>query len=338
MLGPRMKAIEITQFGAASVLALCQRPLPTPVEGEILIKVAASGVNRPDVLQRKGLYPVPAGISDIPGLEIAGTIEAGDEQLLQDHGLALGQAVCALLAGGGYAQYCTAPVAQCLPVPAGLSMVQAASLPETFFTVYSNVVQRGQLAAGETILIHGGSSGIGVTAIQIAKALGARVITTVGNDDKAAACLALGADFAINYNTYDFLEETKRLTRSKGVDVVLCMLAGSYLPRNLAALAEDGRLVVIATQGGGMGELDMGALMRRRLTVTGSTLRPRPVAFKAAIARALKQDVWPLLENGRIKPVIHTVLNANTVGSGSKAHALMESSSHVGKIVLQWSL
>jgi NADPH:quinone reductase len=331
-----MKAIEITQFGAPQVLALCERPMPILAAGELLIKVAASGINRPDVLQRKGLYPVPAGVSDIPGLEVAGTIEAGDAATLAEYGFSLGQSVCALVAGGGYAQYCVAPAAQCLPVPAGLSMVQAASLPETFFTVYSNVVMRGGLAAGETILIHGGSSGIGVTAIQLAKALGATVITTVGSDDKAAACLALGADFVINYKTHDFLEETKRITSNQGVNVLLCMVAGSYLPRNIAALADDGRLVVIATQGGNMGELDIGALMRRRLTVTGSTLRPRPIAFKATIAQALKRVVWPLIESGRIKPVIHTVLDANQADSGAQAHALMESSAHVGKIVLQW--
>ncbi len=331
-----MKAIEITQFGAPQVLALCERPMPTPAAGELLIKVAASGINRPDVLQRKGLYPVPAGVSDIPGLEVGGTIEAGDAATLAEYGFALGQSVCALVAGGGYAQYCVAPAAQCLPLPAGLSMVQAASLPETFFTVYSNVVMRGRLAAGETILIHGGSSGIGVTAIQLAKALGATVITTVGSDDKAAACLALGADFVINYKTHDFLEETKRITSNQGVNVLLCMVAGSYLPRNIAALADDGRLVVIATQGGNLGELDIGTLMRRRLTVTGSTLRPRPIAFKATIAQALKRVVWPLIESGRIKPVIHTVLDAKQASSGAQAHALMESSAHVGKIVLQW--
>jgi NADPH:quinone reductase len=331
-----MKAIEITQFGAPQVLALCERPMPTPAAGEVLIQVAASGINRPDVLQRKGLYPVPPGTSDIPGLEIAGTIVAGDATTLAEHGLSMGLAVCALVAGGGYAQFCTAPAAQCLPIPKGLSMVQAASLPETFFTVYSNVVTRGRLVAGETMLIHGGSSGIGVTAIQLAKALGAHVITTVGNDDKAAACLALGADHVINYKTQDFLEEAQRITHNKGVDVLLCMVAGSYLPRNIAALADDGRLVVIATQGGNLGELDIGALMRRRLTVTGSTLRPRPIAFKATIAQALKRVVWPLLESGRIKPVIHTVLDAKQASSGAQAHALMESSAHVGKIVLQW--
>jgi NADPH:quinone reductase len=331
-----MNAIEITQYGAPEVLALCQRPMPTAAAGEVLIKVAASGVNRPDVLQRKGFYPVPPGASDLPGLEVAGTIEAGDAAMLAQYGLQLGQAVCALVAGGGYAQYCTAPAAQCLPVPAGLSMVEAASLPETFFTVYSNVVTRGGLQAGETILIHGGSSGIGVTAIQIAKALGATVITTVGSTDKMAACLALGADHVINYKIQDFLNEVKIFTQGKGADVVLCMVAGSYLERNVHALADDGRLVIIATQGGNAGELDLMQLMRRRLTVTGSTLRPRPIAFKAAVAQDLKRVIWPLLESGRIKPVIHTVLPANEAGSGAAAHTLMESSTHVGKIVLQW--
>jgi NADPH:quinone reductase len=332
-----MKAIEITQFGPPQGLSLCERPMPEPAASEVLIKVAASGVNRPDVLQRKGMYPVPAGASDIPGLEVAGTIVTGDASTLNQYGLSLGQSVCALVAGGGYAQYCTAPAPQCLPVPKGLSMVQAASLPETFFTVYSNVVTRGGLLAGETLLIHGGSSGIGVTAIQLAKALGATVIVTVGSDDKAAACIALGADFAINYKTQDFFEQSKRITHGRGVDVLLCMVAGAYLPRNIAALADDGRLVIIATQGGNLGELDIGALMRRRLTVTGSTLRPRPVAFKAAIAQDLKRVVWPLIESANIKPVIHTVLDANQAGSGAQAHTLMESSAHVGKIVLQWT-
>jgi NADPH2:quinone reductase len=316
-----MKAIEISQFGAAHMLTLCERPVPTPAAGEVLIKVAASGINRPDVLQRKGLYPVPAGVSDIPGLEIAGTIESGDATLLAAHGFTMGQPVCALVAGGGYAQYCTAPIQQCLPVPSGLSMVEAASLPETFFTVYSNVVTRGRLVAGETILI---------------QALGASVIATVGTDEKASACLALGADNVINYKTHDFLEETKRLTDGRGVDVLLCMVAGTYLPRNISALADDGRLVVIATQGGNLGELDIGALMRRRLTITGSTLRPRPIAFKATIAQDLKRVVWPLIESGLVKPVIHTVLDANLQGGGAAAHTLMESSAHVGKIVLQW--
>ncbi len=331
-----MNAIEITQYGTPDVLALCQRPMPTAAAGEVLIKVAASGVNRPDVLQRKGFYPVPPGASDLPGLEVAGTIEAGDADTLAHYELQLGQSVCALVAGGGYAQYCTAPAAQCLPVPAGLSMVEAASLPETFFTVYSNVVMRGGLQEGETILIHGGSSGIGVTAIQIAKALGATVITTVGNADKMAACSALGADHVINYKIQDFLNEVKIFTQGKGADVVLCMVAGSYLERNVHALADDGRLVIIATQGGNAGELDLMQLMRRRLTVTGSTLRPRPVAFKAAVAQSLKRVIWPLLESGCIKPVIHTVLSANEAGSGAAAHSLMESSAHVGKIMLQW--
>ncbi len=331
-----MKAIEISQFGAPDVLQLCERPMPTPADGELLIKVAASGINRPDVLQRKGLYPVPAGASDLPGLEVAGTVVAGDAALLAEFGFSLGDAVCALVAGGGYAEYCCAPAAQCLPVPLGLTMVQAASLPETFFTVFSNMVTRGGLKSGESVLIHGGSSGIGVTAIQLAKALGATVFTTVGNDDKAAACLALGADHAINYKTQDFAEQVKNLTAGQGVNVVLCMVAGDYLPRNVQALADEGRLVIIATQGGAKGELDMGALMRRRITVTGSTLRPRPIAFKASIARDLKQHVWPLLASGKIKPVIHTVLDANLPSSGAQAHTLMESSAHVGKIVLAW--
>lgn len=332
-----MKAIQISQYGAPDVLQLCERPMPTPLAGELLIQVAASGINRPDVLQRKGMYPVPPGASDLPGLEVAGTIVGGDAALLADFGFTMGDAVCALVAGGGYAQFCCAPAAQCLPVPKGLNMVQAASLPETFFTVFSNMMTRGGLKAGEKVLIHGGSSGIGVTAIQMAKAWGAVVLTTVGTDAKAKACLALGADAAINYTRHDFVEQVKTLTAGQGVDVVLCMVAGDYLPRNLQVLADDGRLVIIATQGGAKGELDIGALMRRRLTVTGSTLRPRPMAFKAGIARDLRQHVWPLLESGAIKPVIHTVLDAHLADSGAQAHALMESSTHVGKIMLSWS-
>ena len=331
-----MKAIQISQYGAPEVLQLCDRPMPAPAAGELLIQVAASGINRPDVLQRKGLYPVPPGASDLPGLEVAGTVLAGDAATLAAFGFAIGDAVCALVAGGGYAQYCCAPAAQCLPVPQGMSMVQAASLPETFFTVYSNMVTRGGLKSGESVLIHGGSSGIGVTAIQMAKALGATVLTTVGTDEKALACLALGADIAMNYKTQDFVEQVKLATHGQGVNVVLCMVAGDYLPRNVQALADDGRLVVIATQGGAKGELDLGALMRRRITVSGSTLRPRSIAFKAEVAKDLRQHIWPLLENGAIKPVIHTVLDANHAASGAQAHALMESSVHVGKIVLSW--
>lgn len=328
-----MQAVEITSFGGPEVLRLGERPQPVAGAGEVLIRVAASGINRPDVLQRTGNYPVPAGASDIPGLEVAGEIIAGDVAAMAAAGLALGDRVCALVAGGGYAQLCVAPVGQCLPVPAGLSDVQAASLPETFFTVWSNVFDRGRLQAGETLLVQGGSSGIGVTAIQMAKAMGAKVLVTVGSDDKCAACIALGADHAINYRTADFAQEAKRLTDGRGVDVILDMVAGAYVSREIDCLAEDGRLVIIAVQGGIKSEINAGLVLRRRLTVTGSTLRPRPLAFKAAIAQALRATIWPLLERGTIKPVIHRVFPA---AEAAQAHTLMESNQHVGKIVLTW--
>lgn len=328
-----MKAIEISSFGAPSVLRLGERPVPVAGPGELLIRVAASGINRPDVLQRTGNYPVPPGASDIPGLEVAGIIESGDADAMAAAGLRVGDRVCALVAGGGYAQLCVAPVGQCLPSPANLTDVEAASLPETFFTVWSNVFDRARLQPGETLLIQGGSSGIGVTAIQMAKALGAKVLVTAGSDDKCAACVALGADHAINYRTHDFVEESKRLTGGAGVDVILDMVAGSYVARELECLAEDGRLVIIAVQGGIKSEINAGMVLRRRLTVTGSTLRPRPVAFKAAIARSLREKVWPLIANGSIRPVIHSTFAA---ADAAQAHALMESNQHVGKIVLTW--
>jgi NADPH2:quinone reductase len=301
-----MKAIEITSYGAPEVLRVAERADPVAGAGELLIRVAASGVNRPDVLQRKGHYPVPPGASDLPGLEVAGEIVAGDAAALAEAGFKIGDRVCALIAGGGYAELCVAPVAQCLPVPKGWSDTEAASLPETFFTVWSNVFERGRLQKGETLLIQGGSSGIGVTAIQIAKALGATVIVTAGSDDKCEACKKLGADHAINYRTSDFVEEAKKLTGGKGVDVILDMVAGDYVAREIECLAEDGRLVIIAVQGGVKSEINAGLVLRRRLTITGSTLRPRPVAFKGAIAKALREKVWPLLESGAIKPVIHS--------------------------------
>ena len=328
-----MKAIEITAFGAPDVLRVGERPAPVAGTGELLIRVAASGVNRPDVLQRTGNYPVPPGASDVPGLEVAGVIESGDAAAMAQAGLRVGERVCALVAGGGYAELCVAPVGQCLPVPKGLSDVEAASLPETFFTVWSNVFERGRLQKGETLLVQGGSSGIGVTAIQMAKALGATVIVTAGSADKCAACLALGADHAINYRDADFAEESKKLTGGAGVNVILDMVAGSYVAREIDCLAEDGRLVIIAVQGGVKSEINAGLVLRRRLTVTGSTLRARPVAFKTAIAKALRQHVWPLIENGSIKPVIHSTFAAQ---EASRAHALMESNQHVGKIVLTW--
>jgi NADPH2:quinone reductase len=329
-----MQAIEITQYGAPEVLRAGERPDPVPGAGELLIRVTASGVNRPDVLQRTGNYPVPPGASDIPGLEVAGTIVSGDEQAMKEAGLRVGDRVCALVAGGGYAALCVAPVGQCLPVPKGLSDVEAASLPETFFTVWSNVFDRGRLQAGEAFMVQGGTSGIGVTAIQMAKAMGAgKVIATAGSDDKCKACVALGADHAINYRTQDFAEEAKKLTDGKGVDVILDMVAGAYVEREVKCVNEDGRIVIIAVQGGTKSEFNAGLVLRRRITITGSTLRPRPVAFKAAIAQALQKNVWPLIESGRIKPVIHSTFPA---AEASKAHALMESNQHVGKIVLTW--
>ena len=328
-----MRAVEITAFGAPDVLRLAERPLPVAGAGELLIRVSASGINRPDVLQRKGHYAPPPGASDLPGLEVAGVIEDGDAAALAQAGFSIGDRVCALVGGGGYAQWCVAPVAQCLPVPVGLSDIEAASLPETFFTVWSNVFDRGRLQPGETLLVQGGSSGIGVTAIQLARAWGATVIVTAGSDEKGAACLALGAHHAINYQTQDFVAEVQRITGGKGVDVVLDMVAGSYVAREVECLAEDGRLVIIALQGGTKSEFNAGLVLRRRLTVTGSTLRPRSVAFKGAIAAALREQVWPWLASGAVKPVIHTTFVA---ADAAKAHALMESSQHIGKIVLTW--
>jgi NADPH:quinone reductase len=328
-----MKAIEIRQSGAPEVLQLTDRPDPVAGAGELLIRVAAAGVNRPDVLQRKGVYPPPPGAPDLPGLEVAGTIVGGDTSAMAAAGFKLGDRVCALVAGGGYAQLCVAPVGQCLPVPGGLSDVEAASLPETFYTVWSNVFDRAKLQAGETLLVQGGTSGIGVTAIQLAKAAGATVIVTAGSDDKCAACVALGADHAINYRTHDFVAEVKRLTEGQGANVILDMVAGDYVARELNCLADDGRLVIIAVQGGVDSKIDAGAVLRRRLTITGSTLRPRPLAFKAAIAQALRSNVWPWIDAGRIKPVIFKVFPA---ADAAQAHALMESNQHIGKLVLTW--
>lgn len=328
-----MKAVEITCYGAPDVLRLGERPAPVAGHGELLIRVAASGINRPDVLQRTGNYPVPPGASDIPGLEVAGAIVSGDAEAMARAGFKVGDRVCALVAGGGYAELCVAPVGQCLPVPSGLSDIEAASLPETFFTVWSNVFDRVRLQAGETILIQGGSSGIGVTAIQMAKAMGAKVYVTVGSDAKAAACLALGADHAINYKTSDFAEAVKKLTAGQGVNVILDMVAGSYVAREIECLADDGRLVIIAVQGGIKAEIHAGLVLRKRLTITGSTLRPRSLAFKTAIAQALNEKIWPLLASGVIKPVIHSTFAA---ANAAQAHALMESNQHVGKIVLTW--
>jgi NADPH2:quinone reductase len=326
-----MRAIEISQFGAPEVLRLTTRPDPVAGAGEVLIRVAASGVNRPDVLQRKGAYAPPPGASDLPGLEVAGTLVGGD---IAATGLKQGDRVCALLPGGGYAELCVAPAVQVLPSPTRLTDIEAASLPETVFTVWQNVFEIARLKAGEWLLVQGGSSGIGVTAIQLAKAMGAKVIVTAGSDEKCAACVALGADHAINYKTQDFVADVARLTDKRGVDVILDMVAGEYVAREVKCLAEDGRLAIIAVQGGTKSEVDTGAVLRKRLTITGSTLRARSVAYKGELARALRAKVWPLLEAGRFKPVIHQVFDA---AQAAQAHALMESSTHVGKIVLRWS-
>ena len=321
-----MRAVEITQPGGPEVLKPADRPSPAPREHEILIKVAAAGVNRPDVLQRTGNYPVPAGASDIPGLEVAGEVVGGSTNRFK-----IGDQVCALVAGGGYAELCVAPEVQALPIPKGFTAVQAASLPETFFTVWSNVYDRGRLAPGETLLVQGGSSGIGVTAIQMAAAMGNRVFATAGSDEKCAACLRLGAERAINYRTQDFEQEIKEATGGKGVNVILDMVGGDYVPRELKCLADDGRLVFIAYLRGPKTEMNIDAVMRRRLTITGSTLRPRPIEFKGAIAQKLREKIWPLVESGRIKPEIYKTF---PLEQAAEAHRLMESSQHIGKIVL----
>ncbi len=329
-----MQAVDITSYGAPDVLRLGERARPQAGPGELLIRVTASGVNRPDVLQRTGNYPVPPGASDIPGLEVAGVVEAGDAAAMAQAGLAVGDRVCALVAGGGYAEYCVAPVVQCLPVPAGWTDVEAAGLPETFYTVWSNVFDRARLQPGETLLVQGGTSGIGVTAIQLAKAFGAQVIATAGSDEKCAACLDLGADHAVNYRTQDFAAKAKELTGGHGVNVILDMVAGDYVSREVECLAEDGRLVIIAVQGGVAAGFNAGLVLRRRLTITGSTLRPRSIAFKGDIARSLRERVWPLLEQGLVKSVTHSTFPAS---QAAQAHVLMESNQHIGKIVLTWA-
>ncbi|HEY8025677.1 MAG TPA: NAD(P)H-quinone oxidoreductase [Burkholderiaceae bacterium] len=324
-----MRAIEITEPGPADVLRLCERPMPVLKDGEVLIKVHAAGVNRPDVVQRTGHYPVPPGASDLPGLEVAGEIVDGN---LAGSAFAKGDMVCALVQGGGYAEYCAAPLQQCLPIPKGLTAIEAASLPETFFTVWSNVFDRVGLHGSETLLVQGGTSGIGVTAIQLATAFGHRVFATAGSDEKCRKCEELGAERGINYRTEDFAAVVKELTVGKGVDVILDMVAGDYLAREIGCLADDGRLAVIALLGGIKGTLDLAQLLRRRLTVTGSTLRPRSREFKAAIVAKLIERVWPLLESGKIKPVIFKTF---PLEQAVQAHLLMESSQHVGKIMLQ---
>jgi NADPH2:quinone reductase len=325
-----MQCVEIPEFGPPAVLRLVQRLLPQPGPGQVLVRVHAAGVNRPDCLQRAGHYPVPAGASDLPGLEIAGEVVAwGAPGALSLP--ALGSAVCALVQGGGYAEYCVADAELCLPIPEGLTLLEAACLPETCFTVWSNVFERAQLAEGETLLVQGGASGIGTTAVQMAHALGHRVFATAGSDDKCRAVEALGAARAINYRTEDFVAVVREATGGRGVDVILDMVAGDYLPREVKALADDGRIVLIAFLGGARAQVDFAEVMRRRLTISGSTLRPRPVAFKAAIARALERRVWPLIAAGRIKPLLHARF---PLAQAAEAHALMESSAHTGKIVL----
>lgn len=330
-LPEQMTVIEITEPGGPEKLVLSCRPLPQPGPGEVLIKVASAGVNRPDCLQRQGGYPPPPGASDIPGLEVAGTVvslgEGTERWQLGDH-------VCALLTGGGYAEYCTAPEPQCLPIPAGLSLQQAAALPETFFTVWSNVFDRASLQPGETLLVHGGTSGIGTTAIQLASALGSRVFTTVGGADKQQICLHLGAERVINYHEEDFVQVIKTSTNSRGVDVILDMVGGDYIQRNLSALAVEGRLVFIAFLRGAKMEMNLAPVMMKRLTITGSTLRARPVAHKAPIAKNLEEKVWPLLASGTIKPIIDRTFPLSEAAS---AHALMESNRHIGKLLLQIS-
>jgi putative PIG3 family NAD(P)H quinone oxidoreductase len=323
-----MIAIEITRPGPPEVLRPGKRPVPTPGDGEVLIKVEAAGVNRPDLMQRRGLYPPPPGASDLPGLEVSGRIAALGASVA---GLAIGDAVCALLAGGGYAEFAVAPAVQCLPVPAGLSMVEAAALPETLFTCWTNLVDSGRLKAGETVLIHGGSSGIGTTGIQLAKALGAKVLVTAGTPEKCAACLRLGADLAIDYRQSDFVLEVKAATGGRGVDVVLDMVGGDYVRRNIEAMAPLGRHVSIAVQAGGDATIPIFRIMQKRLILTGSTLRARSAVEKGAIAKAIEQHAWQWVETGKIRPVVHRTFPLAQAGD---AHAALEAGDHIGKIVL----
>jgi len=328
MIPQTMTAVEIREPGPPQVLRAVERPVPEPAPFEVLIQVAAAGVNRPDVLQRKGVYPPPPGITDLPGLEVAGEVVRLGEGVYEP---ALGTRVCALVAGGGYAQYVIAPAVQCLPVPSSLTLEQAAVLPETFFTVWHNVFERSRLQKGETLLVHGGSSGIGTTAILLGKAFEARVIVTAGSGQKCAACRELGADVAINYREGDFVEATLRATEGKGADVILDMVGGDYLARNAAAAAVEGRIALIATQGGNKSELDLRPLMIKRLTISASTLRAQPIANKGRIAAALRENVWPLFETRGLKPVIYARF---PLADAAGAHRLMESDTHIGKIVL----
>ncbi len=323
-----MTVVEIAAPGGPEQLKPARRPLPQPGEGEVLVRVAAAGVNRPDVMQRQGRYPPPPGASDLPGLEIAGEIVALGPKVT---GKSVGDAVTALLPGGGYAAYAVAAAPLCLPIPQGISMVEAAAIPETFFTVWTNLFDRGRCKPGETVLIHGGTSGIGTTAIQLAAAWGARVFATAGSDDKARACERLGAVRGINYRTEDFVEVMRAQTGGKGVDVILDMVAGSYVPRNLDIAALEGRIVVISLLGGSRAEINMGLILTKRLTLTGSTLRARTVAQKAEVADAVHKNIWPLLSAGRVRPVIHATF---PLAEAAEAHRLMETSNHIGKIVL----
>ena len=328
MIPETMTAVEIREPGPPQALRAAQRPVPQPAPGEVLIQVAAAGVNRPDVLQRKGAYPPPPGVTDIPGLEVAGEVVRRGEGVYEP---AIGAKVCALVAGGGYAQYVSAPAVQCLPAPPSLTLEQAAVLPETFFTVWYNVFERARLTRGETLLVHGGASGIGTTAILLAKAFDARVIATAGTAQKCAACRELGAELAINYREGDFVEATLRATDGKGADVILDMVGGDYVARNVSAAALEGRIAIIATQGGSKAELDLRPLMLKRLTITASTLRAQPIASKGRIAAALREQVWPLFESRGLKPVIHARF---PLSDAAGAHRLMESDMHIGKIVL----
>ena len=328
-LPSQMQVVEISRPGGPEVLKIATRSLPQAKPGEVLIRVAAAGVNRPDCLQRAGTYAPPPGASDLPGLEVAGTVVSLGEGVTEWHE---GDQVCALTPGGGYAEFCITAAGHCLPVPKGWSLIEAASLPETFFTVWINVFERARLAPGETLLVHGGSSGIGVAAIQLARAFDHRVFVTAGNAEKCAACEALGAERAINYRSEDFVEVVKQLTGGKGADVILDMVGGDYVPRELKCLATDGRLSLIAFLGGNKATLDMSDVLVRRLTLTGSTLRPRTVEFKAAVAKSLREKVWPLIEAGKVRSVVYKVF---PLAAASAAHSLMESGAHVGKIMLE---
>lgn len=323
-----MRAIEISESGGPDVLRIAERPTPVPGAGEVLVKVVAAGVNRPDVHQRRGGYAPPPGVTDIPGMEIAGHVEAVGPGVSS---WKIGDALCALVAGGGYAEYCTAPEPQCLPIPAGSSMSEAAAIPETFFTVWTNVFDRGRLQRGESFLVHGGTSGIGTTAIQLARAFGARTFATGGSDEKCAACQRLGAELAVNYQTTDWVQVLRERTGGTGVDVILDMVGGEYTPRNLELLAVEGRLVQIGFFKKPTVSIDLMHVMRNRLTITGSTLRPRTPAQKGAIARALEQNVWPLIERGEVRPIVDTVF---PLAQAAEAHRLMEAGTFVGKIVL----